>query len=115
MDYVNQWYDEIAEQWVVDFVLMDRIFEEVSVEVTDPNGDVDEDSDDFEVKNVIFTIEVNGKSVNLWVFYDMLSEEVADVENLNLQEIDETEVAKSIHDINERWKKIKASKYPESD
>jgi hypothetical protein len=111
IDYEYLWEDEIAEQWIRDFAINNMQSNEVVVEITDPTGDIDPDSDEFEVKNVIFKIQVEGQKVDLWVFYDFLNEELNECESLSNQMLDSELIAKTIFEINERWKKEKVIKY----
>lgn len=104
MDYEELWQEEIADQWIYDFVISGKKFSEVRVEVTDPNGDVEPDSPEFEIKNVIFTISVDGKIVQLWVFYDFLNEEIAECEFWDNHHDNSEEIGMAVFEINERWK-----------
>jgi hypothetical protein len=103
MDYEALWYDEIVEQWVSDFVINERQYFEVSVSITDPDANADE----FNIKNVVFTIEVDDQSIDLWVFYNVETKEIADCESLHQQDIDVEKLAEEIFLINERWKEVK--------
>jgi len=103
MDYEALWYNEIAEQWVRDFVQNERQYWEVSVSITDP----DDGADEFNVKNVVFTIEVDDQALDLWVYYNVETKEIEDLESLDQQDIDVEKLAEEIFLINERWKEVK--------
>jgi hypothetical protein len=106
LDYESLWYEEIAQQWINDFVFDELSYEEIGVEITDPNGDVDPDDpndENFKVKNIIFTIKHDGKRQQLWVFYDIENEEFHDCESLGNSEFDPEELGKTIYEINRRW------------
>lgn len=105
IDYELLWEDEIAEKWVQDFVYGKKSWNEISVEITDPDGD-NEDGN-FDVKNIIFTIKVNGKPVQLWVFYDIENEEMHECESLLNYSEDPEELGKAIYEINKRWENSK--------
>jgi hypothetical protein len=106
MDYEQLWHDEIAEQWISDFVLHERQYWEVSVTVTDP--EVDPDTEEFNVKNVVFTIEADDETINIWVFYNAATEEIEECESLHNYDIDADKLAEEIFLINERWKAEKS-------
>jgi rhodanese-related sulfurtransferase len=80
-------------------------FDEIQMEITDPKGDVDPDDpndENFKVKNVIFTIDVNGERAQLWVFYDLESGELHECEDLGNYDFDTEELAKAIYEIDQR-------------
>ena len=110
IDFVNQWYNTIAEQWVRDFVIRGFMYEEVNVEVTDPEGDA-ESGVNIDIKNVICTIKVRDTRVYLWVFFNFKKNEFVDVDSLDNQDLDPIEIAQEIYAINERWKKNKIIQY----
>jgi hypothetical protein len=102
IDYESLWHDEIAERWVQYLYYDECGFDEIQMEITDPNGDVDPDDENFKVKNVIFTINVNGEKAQLWVFYDLENEELHECEDLGNYDFDTEELAKAIYDIDQR-------------
>lgn len=110
IDYINEWYDIIAEQWVRDFAIRGLVCGEIHVEVTDPTGDL-KSGTNFDIKNVICTIKVNNKNVYLWVFFNFEENELVDIEPLDNQDLDPEEIAQEIFMINERWKKHKVLHY----
>ncbi len=105
IDYESLWHDEIAERWVDALYYEEYEFDEIQMEITDPNGDVDPDDpndENFKVKNVIFTIDVNGERAQLWVFYDLENEELHECEDLGNYDFDTEELAKAIYEIDQR-------------
>lgn len=110
INYIDQWYDTIAEQWVRDFVIRGFTYKEIQIEVTDPTGDRKSGAI-FDIKNVICTIKVNDKNVYLWVFFNFKKDKLIDIEPLDTQDLDPEEIAQEIYAINERWKKQKVLHY----
>lgn len=112
IDYESLWHDEIAERWV-DLLYYDEYqFHEIHMEIRDPDGDVDPDDPDdenFKIKNIIFTIDVGGKRAQLWVFYDLESGELHECEDLGNYDFDTEELAKAIHEIDQRLQSSVAS------
>ena len=105
IDYESLWHDEIAERWIEHLYYDEYEFDEIQMEITDPNGDVDPDDPDdenFKVKNVIFTINVNGKKAQLWVFYDLENGVLHECEDLGLYDFDTEELAEAIYEIDKR-------------
>lgn len=110
VDYECLWQDEIADQWLTDFVICQDSFPEVSVQVIDPDGYVEPGSPEFDVKAVTFTISVNGDPFQLWVLYDSQDKEITECESWRYYDLDPDQIGKALFEINERWKLVKQSK-----
>ena len=120
IDYESLWYEEIAEIWIRDFVLKNRNFKEVNVEITDPDEYSDDEDDDQEfqikVSNIIFSIQHEGTTIRLWVFYDIENEELHECESLSdNQQFPPDVIAKIIYDIHQRWEAVKIVTYLSED
>ena len=105
IDYESLWHDEIAQRWVETLYYGEHLFDEIQMEIRDPDGDVDPDDPDdenFKIKNVIFTINVDGKKVQLWVFYDLENEELHECEDLGNYDVNTEILSKVIYDIDQR-------------
>lgn len=102
IDFEMIWDDEIAERWVSDFVLDGNNYEEISVQITDPDNEDGEAN--LDVKNIIFTINYNGRPLQLWVFYDIENQELHECEDISNYVDDPEDLGRTIYSINERWK-----------
>jgi len=113
IDYESLWHDEIAERWIGVLYYDEYQFDEIHMEIRDPDGDVDPDDPDdenFKIKNIIFTINVDGQRAQLWVFYDLENGELHECEDLGNYDFDTEELAKAIYEIDQRLQLSIASK-----
>jgi hypothetical protein len=100
INYESMWYDEIAERWTNDFIVNGHSFDEVNAYTEETDSDSDEPAD-----NLVFEIEFDGESINLFAFCDRATREIVDIESLDQQNVDAAALAKHIYEIDQRWQK----------
>ena len=53
IDFEMIWEDEIAEQWVNDFVIDGNHYDEISVQITDPDNEDGEGNSDVKISSLL--------------------------------------------------------------
>jgi hypothetical protein len=98
---VEIWEDDIAQEWVNDFIYRGFIFDKI-------DADVRNDPENIEqvVDNVVFTIEVDGEKVELFVFYDLKENRLEACENIedNLASVSSDRIITEIIALHKIWK-----------